>query len=121
MAQIERNEEKRRYGKRVGEVAPDTSGYIYSQVGGLFADLFPEMVARTDGQRGDLTEIRLTWKPNGDWLVVVKSHTEESGRRVLFTGGNDFIEALCNVESALRRGKWRADKPWSAGKESSSE
>lgn len=55
---------------------------------------------------------RLTLLRREDNYLAIINRDSGPTKEVLFSGGGDLAECLASLETAIRKGKWREDKPW---------
>lgn len=58
-----------------------------------------------------IVQVTLKTKPNGQWLSIAKRDTA-GGPEVLFSGGDDFIEAIVRLSEKIQKGQWKVDTPY---------
>jgi len=58
-----------------------------------------------------IVQLTLKLKDDGYWLVIAKRDTSD-GPEVLFSGGEDFLEAVIRVSEKIAKGNWKKEEPW---------
>lgn len=58
-----------------------------------------------------IVQVTFKIKPNGQWLSICKRDTAD-GPEVLFSGGDDFLEAVIRLSEKIQKGQWKPDTPY---------
>lgn len=59
-----------------------------------------------------VVQLTLKVKDTGSWLVIVKRDTA-LGPEVMFSGGEDFLEAIIRCSEKINTGNWKPEEAWS--------
>lgn len=57
-----------------------------------------------------LVELRVYIRDGGDYLGLVKREVGAQDQ-IIFSGADDFLECLDNLNNAVRSGKWKKERP----------
>ena len=63
----------------------------------------------------DFERILIRNRGDGDWIGVLKAFSGDGTPIVCFGTGYDAITCLLSLNTSVRKGKWREDKPWEPG------
>jgi len=88
------------------------SGYSHpvSKVGEAFFDGLPNLHALFTEGRGDLVNIKITYRGSDEWLAIAKRYGGDGSLQVIFGGGGDAYSAFLRLDNNIANGAWRADK-----------
>lgn len=65
--------------------------------------------------REDFRGMTLKVADSGNALLIFKRVSADGTPEVVFGNGDDFLDALWEVNKAISTNKWKVDKPWKGG------
>lgn len=69
-------------------------------------ELLPNLIEAALDWESPVNELKFYIKDAGSFLVICK-RDKGVKEEILFSGGEDLVESLVNVDRAIGRGKWR--------------
>lgn len=77
-----------------------------------WSEAFPRAWALLGGSAEGVSEFRVMVKGANGTLVLLKRHSLDGGKEIIFGGGADLFGALESLEGNLKGGRWREDRPY---------
>lgn len=80
---------------------------LYADLGAALQKSLPQTYALLVSYSFDLSSFNYFLGNQGSMLLMVKRYGDDGGLQVLFTSGDDLLEALVALERALAGNHWR--------------